>query len=76
MPKLNWDDEKSILKNNYMPMAILAIMLLIGMIFYRLAKIINNYEIIFLLIILMCVTVSVIIYKRLILLAYKVYNEN
>ena len=76
MPKLNWDDEKSILKNNYMPMAILAIMLLIGMIFYKIAKIINNYGVIFLLIILMCVIVSAILYKRLILLAYKVYNED
>lgn len=76
MPKLNWDDERAILKNNYMPMAILAIMLLIGMIFYKLAEIINEYSVIFILIILMCTILSGLLYKRLTLLAYKVYNEN
>lgn len=76
MPKLDWDDEGAILKNNYMPMAILAIMLLIGMIFYKIAEIINAYSIIFILIVLMCIALSIILYKKLILLAYKVYNEN
>lgn len=75
-PKLDWENERAMFKNNYMPLLIMLIIFLLGVLLIITAIIVKNFIIIFS--ICMCLTFvgSWILYKSLIKHAYKVYNEN
>jgi ABC-2 type transport system permease protein len=75
-PKLEWDDEKSITKNNFMPLLIMTVMLVLGGILFAIAIFIKSSVIMFIFIMLIIGIISYIIYNRLLILAEKIYNEN
>ena len=75
-PKLEWDDEKSITKNNFMPLLIMTIMLVLGGILFAIAIFINSSVVMFILIMLIIGIISYIVYNKLLILAEKIYNEN
>jgi ABC-2 type transport system permease protein len=75
-PKLNWENERAMFKKNYMPLLIMLIVFLLGAILVIAAIILKNYIIIFGISIAVVVIGSLILYRSLIKLANKVYNEN
>ena len=75
-PKLDWDDEKTITKNNWMPLLIMTIMLIVGGLLFVMAIFIKSPIIMFIIILTIIVVASYIFYNRLLILAEKIYNEN
>lgn len=75
-PKLNWENEKAMYKNNYMPLFIMLIIFLQGVLLVILALIIKNYFIIFLITIALVSLGSFIFYKGLVKHARRVYRES
>jgi ABC-2 type transport system permease protein len=75
-PKLDWDDEKTIMKNNWMPLLIMTIMLIMGGTLFVIAIFIKSSIIMFMLIMTIIGVSSYIFYNRLLILAEKIYNEN
>lgn len=74
-PKLNWENEKAMYKNNYMPLLIMLVIFLLGVLLVVLALIIKNYLIVFLITIGVVSIGSFIFYKGLLKHARKVYCE-
>jgi ABC-2 type transport system permease protein len=74
-PKLNWENEKAMYKNNYMPLFIMLIIFIQGALLVILALIIKNYLIIFLMTIGVVSIASFIFYKGLVKHARRVYRE-
>lgn len=74
-PKLDWEDERSMFKNNWMPMLIMLLMLIAGGLLALLAYIIKNYFIVFIVILVLDIVISIAFYDRLVSLADKIYNE-
>jgi hypothetical protein len=75
-PKLNWENEKAMYKNNYMPLFIMLIIFLQGVLLVILALIIKNYFIIFLITIALVSLGSFIFYKGLLKHARRAYRES
>jgi ABC-2 type transport system permease protein len=75
-PKLNWENEKAMYKNNYMPLFIMLIIFVQGALLVILALIIKNYLIIFLMTIGLVSLGSFIFYKGLVKHARRVYRES
>ena len=75
-PKLDWENEKAMFKNNYMPIFIMLIIFLLGVLLVIVAMIVKNFIIIFIICISLIIVGSWILYKNLIKHAYKVYNED
>ncbi len=75
-PKLEWENERAMFKNNYMPLFIMLIVFVLGIILVFAAIILKNYIIIFGICILMVIIGTMILYRSLVKLAYKIYNEN
>ena len=75
-PKLDWDDEKTIMKNNWMPLLIMTIMLIMGGTLFVIAIFIKSSIIMFILIMTIIGVSSYIFYNRLLILAEKIYSEN
>ena len=75
-PKLEWEDEKAIYKGNFMPLIITIIIMILGGIIAAIAFIVKNYMIVFIIIMLIIACGSFAMYKKLVELADKVYNEN
>ena len=75
-PKLDWDDEKTIMKNNWMPLLIMTIMLIMGGTLFVIAIFIKSSIIMFILIMTIIGVSSYIFYNRLLILAEKIYDEN
>lgn len=74
-PKLDWEDERSMFKNNWMPLLIMFLMLIAGGLLALLAYFVKNYFIIFIVILILDIVISIAFYDRLVLLADKIYNE-
>ncbi|SFC16915.1 putative ABC transporter permease subunit [Clostridium uliginosum] len=74
-PKLDWENEKAMFKNNYMPLLIMLIIFLLGVILVLAAVILKNYIIVFSISMAIVLVGTYILYRSLIKLAYKVYNE-
>lgn len=74
-PKLNWENEKAMYKNNYMVLLIMLIIFMLGALLVGLALVIQNYLIIFCIIIGVVSIGSFIFYRGLVKHARKVYNE-
>ena len=75
-PKLEWEDERSIMKNNWMPFLIMILMLVLGGILFIISLFIDSSIIMFILIVTVITALSYLFYSRLLVLADKVYNEN
>ena len=75
-PKLDWENERAMFKNNYMPLLIMLIVFLLGIILVIAAIFLKNYIIIFSISIVIVIIGSWILYRGLVKLAYKVYNGN
>lgn len=75
-PKLDWENERAMFKNNYMPLLIMLIIFLLGVLLVIVAMIVKNFIIIFIICISLILVGSWILYKNLIKHAYKVYNED
>ena len=75
-PKLNWENEKAMFKNNYMPLLIMLFVFLLGIILVIAAIIIKKYIIIFGISMAIVIVGSWILYRSLVKHAYKVYNED
>ncbi len=73
-PKLDWDDEKALMKNNISPLIIMLIMVLMGIGILILSFFVS-YIVLFLLIIFVDVFCFWFIYNRLLVLADKIYNN-
>lgn len=74
-PRLEWEDEKAMFKNNYMPLLIMLFVFILGSLLVSIAFIIKNYVIIFIISMIICIIPSFFFYKSLVKLANKVYNE-
>lgn len=74
-PKLEWENEKAMFKNNYMPLFIMLIIFILGVILVIAALILKNYIIIFSICMAIVVFGTSILYKGLVKNAYKVYTE-
>ncbi|WP_160691814.1 hypothetical protein [Clostridium sp. C2-6-12] len=74
-PKLNWETEKAMFKNNYMPLLIMLTIFIQGVLLVILALIIKNYFIIFLITITLVSLGSFAFYKGLVKHARRVYSE-
>lgn len=74
-PRLEWEDEKAMFKNNYMPLLIMLFVFILGSLLVSIAFIIKNYAIIFIISMVICIVPSFFFYKSLVKLANKVYNE-
>lgn len=75
-PKLDWENERAMFKNNYMPLLIMLIIFLLGVLLIIISIIVKNFIIIFSICMCLAIIGSWILYKNLIKHAYKVYNEN
>ena len=75
-PRLEWENEKAMFKNNYMALLNMLILFFLGVILVILAMIIKNYLIIFSISLAIAAGGSIILYKVLISLAYKIYNRD
>lgn len=74
-PKLTWDNERAMLKSNYMPLIIMLIAFILGVILIVASIFLKNYIIIFGISMAIILIGSFILYKMLVKLAYKVYCE-
>lgn len=74
-PRLDWDDEKSMGKNNFTPMIIMFIMLVSAAVFIGLSFIIKNYFVIFIVISSAEIIASKAFYDRIVILADRIYNN-
>lgn len=74
-PKLTWDNERAMLKSNYMPLIIMLIAFILGVILIVESIFLKNYIIIFGISMAIILIGSFILYKMLVKLAYKVYCE-
>lgn len=74
-PKLNWESERALFKNNYMTLLIMLIVFLLGIALIAAAILLKNYIMIFGISMIVTVVGSYILYSRLVKAAYKVYNE-
>ena len=74
-PRLEWEDEKAMFKNNYMPLLMMLFVFILGSLLVSIAFIIKNYVIIFIISMVICIVPSLFFYKSLVKLANKVYNE-
>ncbi|AGX43204.1 putative ABC transporter permease subunit [Clostridium saccharobutylicum] len=74
-PKLSWDNERAMLKSNYMPLIIMLIAFILGVILVLASIFLKNYIIIFIIAMAIILIGSSILYKMLVKLAYKVYCE-
>ncbi len=75
-PKLEWENEKAMFKKNYIPFLIMLIILALSAILISLNIIVKNYIITFCVCIVMVFIGIYILYKLLVEVAYKVYNED
>lgn len=75
-PKLDWENERVMFKNNYMPIFIMLIIFLLGALLVITAIIVKNFIVIFTICISLALVGSWILYKGLIKHAYRVYNED
>ncbi|MGL4109572.1 putative ABC transporter permease subunit [Clostridium sp. LP20] len=75
-PKLEWEDEKAMYKGNFMPLLITIIIMILGLIIAGISFIVKSYIIVFIIIMLIVAGGSFIMYKKLVELADRVYNEN
>lgn len=75
-PKLDWENERAMFKNNYMPIFIMLIIFLLGALLVITAIIVKNFIVIFTICISLALVGSWILYKGLIKHAYRVYNED
>lgn len=73
-PNLDWDDEKNMMKNNFMPMLIWIIMIVLGALFFIVSLYIKSAIVMFILIEIITFIICWMLYNRLIGLADKVYN--
>ena len=73
-PNLDWDDEKNMMKNNFMPMLIWIIMIVLGVLFFIVSLYIKSAIVMFILIEIITFIICWMLYNRLIGLADKVYN--
>lgn len=73
-PKFDWENEKNMMKNNFMPMLIWIIMLVLGGILFIVSLFIKSAGGIFILIEAITFFICWVLYSRLIELAEKVYN--
>jgi ABC-2 type transport system permease protein len=74
-PKLEWENEKAMFKNNYIPLLIMLIIFILGAGLVVAAIILRNYVIIFGICIIISLVGSSLLYKGLLKNAYKIYNE-
>lgn len=74
-PKLEWENEKAMFKNNYMILLIMLIVFILGSGLVVAAIILKNYIIIFVICMIISFGGSAVLYKGLIKNAYKIYNE-
>ena len=74
-PKLNWETERAMYKNNYMPLFIMLIIFILGALLVGLTIVVKNYIIVFFICIGVIGLGSFIFYKGLVKQANKVYNE-
>ncbi|MDR3595738.1 putative ABC transporter permease subunit [Clostridium sp.] len=75
-PKLEWENEKAMFKKNYMPLLIMFIVFVLSAILVVLNIVIKNYMITFGVCMGIVLIGSYILYRLLVKLSYKVYNEN
>lgn len=73
-PNLDWDDEKNMMKNNFMPMLIWIIMIVLGALFFIVSLYIKSAIVMFILMEIITFIICWMLYNRLIGLADKVYN--
>ena len=73
-PKFDWDNERNMMKNNFMPMLIWITMLVLGGVLFIISLFIKSAVGIFILIEAITFFICWIMYSRLIELAEKVYN--
>ena len=73
-PNLDWDDEKNMMKNNFMPMLIWIIMIVLGALFFIVSLYIKSAIVMFILMEIITIIICWMLYNRLIGLADKVYN--
>lgn len=74
-PKLDWEDEKNMIKNNFKALAIMFVMILIGAILVVLSLSIKEVIIMFFMIVFICALINYIVYTRLLILAEKLYSD-
>ncbi|MBU5488996.1 hypothetical protein KQI77_12755 [Clostridium sp. MSJ-8] len=73
-PNLDWDDEKNMMKNNFMPMLIWIIMIVLSALFFIVSLYIKSAIVMFILMEIITFIICWMLYNRLIGLADKVYN--
>lgn len=73
-PNLDWDDEKNMMKNNFMPMLIWIIMIVLGALFFIVSLYIKSAIVMFIFMEIITFIICWMLYNRLIGLADKVYN--
>lgn len=73
-PKLTWETEKAIFQKNYLPVLIMVIVVVISGILVILNFFINNYIVIFLVCMSIVLFGSLILYRLLLKLAYKIFG--
>lgn len=73
-PNLDWDDEKNMMKNNFMPMLIWIIMIVLGVLFFIVSLYIKSAIVMFIFMEIITFIICWMLYNRLIGLADKVYN--
>ena len=75
-PKLDWEDEKSLMKNNFTPLLIMLIMMAVSIVLLILSlTLFSNGIVMFLIIMLVDASASFLFYNKLVVLAENIYNE-
>jgi ABC-2 type transport system permease protein len=75
-PKLEWEDERSLMKNNWMPLLIMLLMMTVGGVFFLISLFVDNPIVMFVILIIAIGLFCYMFYKKLLVLAEKLYNEN
>lgn len=74
-PKLEWEDEKAMMKNNFVPLLIMLIMLGLGGLLIILSLFVNSAVVMFIIIFAVCFVICYIFYNLLLKLAKKLYEN-
>ena len=72
-PKLDWEDEKDMFRKRYSSLLIMLFIFIIGIVSVILAEVIKNYLIVFAILMTFIAIILVVMYKKLLKLAYEIY---
>lgn len=75
-PRLEWENEKAMFKGNFTPLLIMIGLTLVGVSLYLLSKAVTNYILMSIILVGLISASCLMLYKKLLITAESIYNEN